>query len=74
MISLPGNNNANVANEAWKNILPNIGKFIYPPSARCPRPENNKSKRAKVSFFQFLFHFFFFYNSVLFIFFEKSFM
>ena len=34
IIPLPGNKRANVANEAWKNILPNIGKFIYLPSAR----------------------------------------
>ena len=60
IIPLPGNNNANVANEAWKNILPNIGEFIYLPSARWPKPENNKSNRAKVSFFHWLFHFFFF--------------
>ena len=74
IIPLPGKNKANVAKEAWKNILPNIGKFIYLPSARWPKPENNKSKRAKVSFFHWLFHFFFFFNSALFIFFEKSFM
>ena len=74
IIPLPGNNRANVANEAWKNILPNIGKFIYLPSAKWPNPENNKSNRAKVSFFHWLYHFFFFSNSALFIFFEKSFM
>ena len=28
IIPLPGNNKANVAKEAWKNILPIIGKFI----------------------------------------------
>ena len=74
IIPLPGNIRANVASEAWKNILPKIGKFKYLPSARCPKPENNKSNKAKVRFFHWLFHFFFFYNSVLLIFFEKSFM
>ena len=74
IIILPGNNKANVANEAWKNILPNIGKLRYFPSARWPKPEKNKSNRAKVSFFHWLFHFFFFYNATLLIFFEKSLM
>ena len=60
IIPLPGKNRANVANEAWKNTLPNIGKFIYLPSARWPKPENNKSNKAKVSFFHWLFQLFFF--------------